>query len=150
MGMYGEEYVVGTKFLTPSRTITESDVMLFAGMTGDNNPLHTDEEFSKKNQFGSRIAHGMLVSSVAVGLFCRTQKMDGTAVAALDTKWKYLAPVLVGDTIHCVMEVGNVKRSTSKPERCVVTMVYRVLNSDGKLCQEGEMSTMLWWSNPLE
>lgn len=150
MGIYGKDYVIGHKFLTPARTITEGDVMLFAGMTGDNNPLHTDDSFGAKTQFGGRIAHGVLVSSVAIGLFCRTQMMDGSAVAAIDTKWKFLAPVLLGETIHCEMEVGNVKRSNSKPDRCIVTMFYRVINQNGVLCQEGEMNTMLWWANPTE
>ena len=146
--LYGEEYKVGMTFTTPARTVTEGDTMLFAGMTGDNNPLHTDADFGSKTQFGGRIAHGMLVSSIAVGLFCRTQMMDGSAVAAINTSWTFKSPVLLGDTIHCEMEVGDVKRSKSKPDRCVVKMIYRVKNQRGDLCQEGDMATMLWWSNP--
>ena len=145
MGIYGKDFQIGHTFETQARTVTEGDITVFAGMTGDNNPLHTDAAFAGATQFKSRIAHGMLVASMAVGLFCRTQMMDGTAVAALDTAWKFKAPVLLGDTIHCRMEVGNVKRSNSNPDRCVVTMRFQVLNQNNVLCQEGEMSTMLWW-----
>lgn len=146
--LYLSEFNMGDKWITPARTVTESDVTLFAGMTGDNNPLHTNEAHCKKTRFGGRIAHGILVSSIAVGLWCRMGKMDGSAIAALSTQWKFMAPVHLGDTIHCEMEVAGIKRSNSKPQQGVLDIQYTVKNEDDVVCQIGNMQTMLHWEAP--
>jgi acyl dehydratase len=146
--LYLEEFKVGDKFTTMSRTITETDVVLFAGLTGDNNPLHTDQDFCEKTPFGGRIAHGMLGASVVIGLWGRMGKVDGSAIAALDTKWKFLSPIKIGDTIHAEIEITQAKQSSSKPDRGVLTVQYTIVNQEGTVCQVGDMTTMLKWARP--
>ena len=148
MTMYLEEFKVGDTFTTLSRTVTESDVMLFAGITGDNNPIHTDRVFGEKSPFGCNIAHGMLGASIAIGLWGRMNKVDGSAIAALSTKWDFVGAIAMGDTIHAVVEVLEAKQSKSKPDRGVLNIQYTIINQDGKVCQTGEMATLLKWSRP--
>src|SRR6185369_11163735 len=85
--------------------ITEGDMMTFAGLTGDYNPVHTDEEFAKKTPFGTRIAHGPMSVGMAFGLASRLDLIDGTVVALLGVTWAFKAPVKPGDTIHAEIEV---------------------------------------------
>ena len=80
-GKYFDEFVVGDEFVTPSRTITETDVVMFAAMSGDYNELHTSEEYMKKSQFGKRLVHGLLGLSVSHGLMFRLGLVEGTAIA---------------------------------------------------------------------
>ncbi len=81
MGMYFEEFSVGKKIVTGERTVTSDDIMKFANLTGDNNRIHTDAEFSKTTPFGQRIAHGLLGLSLASGLAWQTGILDGTVIA---------------------------------------------------------------------
>lgn len=144
--LYLEEFNAGDKFTTLSRTVTETDVVLFAGITGDNNPIHTDQSYAEKLPFGGRIAHGMLGASIAIGLWGRMGLVDGSAIAALSTQWKFMGPVAIGDTIHAEIEVMETKRSSSNPSRGVLTIQYTILNQNGAICQIGSMSTMLRWA----
>jgi len=105
MGRVFSEFTVGQRFTTPGRTITEGDMMTFAGLTGDYNPVHTDEEFAKKTPFGTRIAHGPMSVGMAFGLASRLDLIDGTVVALLGVTWAFKAPVKPGDTIHAEIEV---------------------------------------------
>ena len=81
--MFWEEWEIGAEFQTASRTITEADVVNFAGISGDYNPLHIDEEFCKQTQFGTRIAHGPFVYSIAAGLLFQLHLYDDTLIAFL-------------------------------------------------------------------
>lgn len=143
---YLSEFTVGEKFTTLSQTVTETDVILFAGITGDKNPIHTDKTYAEKLPFGARLAHGLLCSSIATGLWGRMGMVDGSAIAALSTEWKFVDPVKIGDTIHCEIEVLEAKRSSKKPDRGVLNIGYTILNQDGQVCQTGSMATMLKWS----
>lgn len=110
IGMYFEEFEPGQKILTAGRTITESDIVTFAGLSGDYNQLHTDAEFGLKTPFGQRIAHGLLTLSIASGLAMRTGILEGTALAFREiTEWKFSKPVYIGDTIHAELLVLEVK-----------------------------------------
>ncbi|MCJ7657852.1 MAG: hypothetical protein MUO67_01745, partial [Anaerolineales bacterium] len=80
-GMFFEEFEVGLKIITPGRTVTEADIVNFAGLSGDFYQLHTDAEYGKTTPFGQRIAHGVLVMSIATGLTARTRALEGTALA---------------------------------------------------------------------
>ena len=80
-GLYFEEFSVGQKIVTVGRTMTESDIVNFAGMSGDYNQIHTDEHFSKSTPFGKRVAHGLLALSIASGLAMRTGVLEGTVMA---------------------------------------------------------------------
>ncbi len=109
-GKYFEEFSVGQQIVTAGRTITEADIVAFAGISGDFNQLHTDAEFAKTTPFGKRIAHGLLITSIASGLAAQTGILEGTTIAFREIKeWKFAKPVFIGDTIHVVLEVINTK-----------------------------------------
>lgn len=143
---YLSEFTVGEKFTTLSRTVTETDVVLFAGITGDMNPIHTDRSYADNLPFHSRIAHGLLGAGIATGLWGRMGLVDGSAIAALSTEWKFVGAIKLGDTIHCEIEVLEAKRSKSKPDRGILNIGYTILNQDGQVCQTGSMATMLKWA----
>ncbi len=109
-GMYFEEFEVGQQITSPGRTITEADVVTFAGLSGDSNMIHTDAEYAKGTPFGQRVAHGLLGVSIVSGLAMRTGIMEGTVIAFREIKnWKFSLPVFIGDTIHVIMEVKEKK-----------------------------------------
>ncbi len=136
MGPYFEDIRVGEEFTSPGRTVTEADIVIFAGLSGDYNVLHTDAEHMKVSVFGERIAHGLLGLSIQHGLLGRVMPAGGAErFAAL--KWKFKGPIKIGDTIHVRARVAA-KRDGDKPDCGVVTIERRVLNQRGELVQEGE------------
>lgn len=142
-GRYFEEFSVGETFTSAGRTLTESDVMLFAGLSGDYNPLHTDEEFARQTLFGRRIAHGLLVFAISTGLIARTGVLEGTVIAFLAIEqWNFKAPVFIGDTITCAQTVAS-KRETKKPDRGIIRFRSEVRNQKGELVQEGVRVLMI-------
>lgn len=109
-GLWFEEFQVGQVVQTPGRTITESDIVSFAGLSGDYNLIHTDAEYSQTSPFGRRVAHGLLILSIVSGLATRTGIMEGTVMAFREINhWKFIKPVFIGDTIHASMEVVELK-----------------------------------------
>jgi 3-hydroxybutyryl-CoA dehydratase len=109
-GMWFEEFEVGQQIITPGRTISESDVVSFAGLSGDYNQIHTNAEFSKETPFGQRIAHGLLGLSIASGLAMRTGVLEGTVIAFREiNNWKFTNPVFIGDTIHAELNIVETK-----------------------------------------
>ncbi|RME06228.1 MAG: dehydratase [Anaerolineae bacterium] len=108
--MYFEEFEVGQRFISAGRTITESDIVAFAGLSGDYNQIHTDAEFSKGTPYGQRIAHGLLVTSIASGLVTQSGLIEGTVIAFREIdQWKFTRPVFIGDTVHVETEVVATK-----------------------------------------
>jgi acyl dehydratase len=109
-GLYFEEFEVGRIFISSSRTITESDIVIFAGLSGDYNQIHTDAEFSKTTPFGQRVAHGLLVTSIASGLIAQSGLLEGTVIAFREiNNWKFTKPTFIGDTIQVITEVVETK-----------------------------------------
>jgi 3-hydroxybutyryl-CoA dehydratase len=109
-GYYFEEFEVGQSFTTVGRTVTESDIVTFAGMSGDYNQIHTDGAFSQGTPYGQRIAHGLLGLSIASGLAMRTGILEGTVLAFREINdWKFSRPIFIGDTIHVDIEVKETK-----------------------------------------
>jgi acyl dehydratase len=141
-GKYFEEFEVGDEYTTASRTITEADVVNFAGLSGDYNPLHTDEEFGKGTPFRGRIAHGMLSVAVATGLANQLGIFEGTSIALLGMKIKYRGVVNFGDTIRLQLKVAE-KKETSKPDRGIATFDANVLNQKNEAVVEGQWVVML-------
>jgi acyl dehydratase len=140
---YFEDVEVGFRFETPSRTVTEADLVAFAGVSGDFNPLHTDSVFAAETIYGERIAHGALVISLATGLRQRSGIFDGTLMGLLEIRsWRFLAPVVIGDTIHVVNEVTEL-RETSKPDRGLMVQRVEVIKRDGTVAAEGELVMLL-------
>ncbi len=108
-GLYYEEMEIGYKVVTAGRTISEADIMAFAGISGDWNAIHVDAEYAKTAGFGERVAHGMLVLSVATGLAMQMGFLDRTVEAFTGIDWKFRAPTKIGDTIHVEAEVTQKK-----------------------------------------
>lgn len=140
--LYFEDFERGQEFITGSRTITEADVVTFAGLSGDFHPLHTDEEFAKKTIFGGRIAHGLLGLSIASGLINQMGIGEKTVLAFLGLTWQFKAALKAGDTITVRQKVAE-KRDTSKPDRGILRMSVAVINQRGEVVQEGEHTLMI-------
>jgi len=138
---YFDEIDIGEEYESPGRTITEADIVLFAGISGDYNIIHTDAEFMKTSVFGERIAHGLLGLSIQAGLL--TRAMAGYAsIGSAGLRWKFKAPIKIGDTIRVRARV-LAKRETAKPDVGVVTLARTVLNQRDEVVQEGETDTMV-------
>ncbi len=136
-GMFFEDLELGLKISTKGRTITEADVVNFAGLSGDFNPLHVDAEFARGVEFGQRVAHGTLVLSVATGLTYQAGFMEDTVMAFLSLDWRYSAPTFLGDTIHCEVEVTDLKLMR-RLGGGKVTLAIKVLNQEDKVVQKGD------------
>ena len=140
---YYEHLKIGMRFPTPRRTITETDLVNFAGVSGDYNRLHTDEEFARTTIFGRRVAHGTLVLSISQGLRQRTGVFEGTLMALLEIRsWRFLKPVFIGDTVGVETEVADL-RETSQPDRGVVVQRVRIFNQRDEIVQEGELVSLI-------
>jgi len=119
-GMYFEDFEAGQEFVTLGRTITESDVLGFAGLSGDFNPLHLDHEFAQKSPFKARIPHGLCIMSIASGLIDRTGVNSGTALACLEITWKFLASpnprppqTMISASSSLIFSVRSLSKSSS-------------------------------------
>ena len=109
-GIYFEDYSPGQKIITTSRTITETDIVNFAGISGDYTQIHTDLEYSKETPFGQRVAHGLLGMAICSGLAAQTGVMEGTVLAFREIKdWKFMKPIFINDTVHAELTVKSKK-----------------------------------------
>ena len=126
-GLYFEDFEVGVSHVTAARTITEADVTTFAGLSGDFNPLHTDEEFGKATPFGGRIAHGVLTLAVATGLTNQLAIYEGTTIALTELTTRFTGVVRFGDTVHVVLTPAE-KKEHKKPDRGIVVFDLEVKN----------------------
>ena len=146
-GLYFEEFQLGQRLETVGRTITETDVVNFAALSGDYNRIHTDAAYAATTPFGQRIAHGLCVSAIASGLMVRTNIMEGTVLAFREiNEWKFSRPVLMGDTIHVQSEVVELK-AFPRLKGGAVTIKLDVVNQKGEVCQTGRW-TMLMLARP--
>jgi acyl dehydratase len=136
MGLYFEEFTLDRPVTTRGRTVSEADIVTFAGISGDWNPLHIDEEFSNNAGYDGRIAHGPMSMSMAIGLMAQQNLIDGTALALLGLQWDFKGPVRIGDTIHAVVTPVQ-KRPTQMPGRGVVSLRFEVKNQHGAVIQVG-------------
>jgi acyl dehydratase len=146
-GMYFEQFEIGLTTVTAGRTITESDIVNFAGLSGDYNQIHTDVEFSAGTPFGQRIAHGLLVLSIASGLAAQTGILEGTIIAFREiNNWKFSKPVFIGDTIHVELKVTETKPLARLGGGAVIIKL-RVKNQTGSTVMTG-VWTALMMSKP--
>jgi 3-hydroxybutyryl-CoA dehydratase len=127
MSHYFEDFAEGTVHESRGRTVTEADIVNFAGLSGDFVELHTNEEFAKKSPFGRRIAHGALVFSISTGLMTQMNLVNDTVIAfyGMD-KLRFTGPVFIGDTVRVVKRVTELKAKDE--ERGVITFETQVLN----------------------
>lgn len=146
-GLYFEEFSVGQKIATVGRTITESDIVTFAGMSGDFTLIHTDAEYSKQTPFSQRVAHGLLGLSVASGLAAQTGILEGTVLAFREiNEWKFVKPLFIGDTMHAELNVTETK-ALPRIGGGSVTIVIEIKNQNNEVCQRGSW-TVLMMSKP--
>jgi len=135
-GLYFEEFQIGDQVVSFGRTITETDVVNFASLSGDWNLIHTDTEYCKDNMFGQRVAHGLLILSVASGQAVRLGFMEDTVLAFRELEWKFQKPVFIGDTIRLRVTVDGAK-PMKRLGGGLVNFKMEVINQEGETCQRG-------------
>lgn len=138
---YFEDVEIGSVWPGPTQTITESHFRDFAGMTGDFHPIHLDEEYASESAFGERVAHGMLVASLAVvGATSISRHLEESMVAFLGQSADFREPVLIGDTVTPTLEVAG---KEPRDGTGVVTFRSEVRNQDDEVVLEGELRILL-------
>jgi len=141
-GIYWEDIEEGSEVVSPARTMTETDIVNFCGLSGDFNVIHTDAELAKQTPFGGRIAHGLLGLSMASGLVARLpQAEQSNLVAFLGLSWDFRNAIMIGDTIRVEQRVSG-KRRISKPGLGIITYDVKVKNQRDEVCQEGEWKVL--------
>ncbi len=141
-GMYYEDWTDGYQLWTASRTITEADIAAFAGVSGDFNPLHTNEVFAASTPLKTRIAHGMLGVAVATGLANQSRTMEGTTIALMSQTLNYKAPVFPGDTLTLCLTVIE-RKETKNPGRGIIRFKMELFNQNDAVVTDGEWLLMM-------
>ena len=142
-GLYFEEFEIGTRYIARGRTVTEADVVNFAGISGDYNPLHVDEQYAKTTIFGRRIAHGALGIALMTGMNQSLGITVGTMHAFMGLEnWDFLKPIFIGDTLHLELEVESL-RETKKLDRGIVNFRCELINQHGEIVQRGVRKVMM-------
>jgi 3-hydroxybutyryl-CoA dehydratase len=132
MSLYFEDFVLDSVSTSRSRTVTETDIVNFAGISGDFVELHMSETYAAQGPFGRRIAHGTLVFSMAVGLGVQMNQVQDTVIAFYGVdRLRFTGPVFIGDTIHVVAKV--ISKQAKEPGRGLVTFETSVLNQKDEL-----------------
>ena len=136
---------VGLAFRSPGRTITDADLVAFAGLTGDYSELHTSDVYAKASEFGRRVAHGMLGLAYAHGLmWARTGELREVAIAFLGiSDWRFVGPIFVGDTIFVDYAIAELRDSRSRPTQAIATFDVTVKNQNGALVQQGRKALLV-------
>ena len=142
MGLRVEDFEIGKAIVTRGRTIGEGDIHTFAGLVGDFTPLHVDEDFSSRTEFGGRIAHGPLTMSAAIGLLTQMNLLDDSVLGLLNLNWDFSGPVKIGDTIHAIVSVIEARRS-KRAGAGVVKFQFDVLNQRAERVQRGTMTVLM-------
>ncbi len=131
----------GDEWESPRRTITEADVVHFAGLSGDFNPIHVDHEAAGSGPFGRPVAHGLLGLAVASGLGSGSPRVDTLAFLAI-LEWHFREPIFFGDTVHLISRVERLE-PRSRGRRGIVTWHRLLVNQHGKTVQEGRSQTLV-------
>ena len=141
MHLYFDDVEIGQHWESLGRTITEADIVNFAGLSGDFNPIHLDHEFARSTLFRRPIAHGLLVQSIGSGLGLFAPPMRTLAILSI-REWHFREPVFIGDTIRVRSQVVN-KELRGRGKRGVITWQRQIVNQSGKVVQEGISVTMV-------
>ncbi|MBM4422607.1 MAG: dehydratase [Chloroflexi bacterium] len=148
-GFYFEDFALGQRIETAARTVTETDIVSFAGLSGDYNQIHTDAVYSAGTIFQQRVAHGILGLSIASGLAVQTGFMEGTIMAFREiTEWKFSKPIFIGDTIHVELDVTDLK-ALPRLGGGAVTIKLSVKNQKDEVVQQGTWVALMM-SKPKE
>jgi acyl dehydratase len=135
------DLTVGDEWESAGRTVTETDVTVFAGLSGDFNPLHMDHDWAKKGPFGKPVAHGLLGLALASGLAAHAPRVDTMALLAV-LEWKFHLPIAFGDTLRVISTIEAIEPQ-ARGRRGRVTWHRRLLNQDDQLVQEGRTQTLV-------
>lgn len=140
-----EDLHVGMAFRSPGRTITDADLMGFAGLTGDFSELHTSDVYGKASQFGRRVAHGMLGLAYAHGLmWARTGELRETAIAFLGmSDWRFVGPIYIGDTIFVNYRIVELRESKSRPTQAIATFDVTLIDQNDRVLQTGRKALLV-------
>ncbi|MEN8243036.1 MAG: MaoC/PaaZ C-terminal domain-containing protein [Chloroflexota bacterium] len=142
-GLWFEEFEIGLKVVSAGRTITETDVVTFAGLSGDYNQIHTDDEFTQSTNFGQRVAHGLLGLSVASGLVAQTGALEGTVIAFREiSEWKFSNPIFFNDTIHVELTVKE-KKHIPRLGGGNVKIMLNVINQRDEIVMKGFWTALI-------
>lgn len=148
-GLYFEEFEQGQEIITSGRTVTEADIIQFAGISGDFNQIHVDDEYSRRTPIGQRIAHGLLIASITSGLAVQTGILEGTVIVFREiAEWKFIKPVFIGDTIHVVLRVAETK-AMRRTGGGLVTIELDVVNQRDEIVNRG-LWVILVAGRPIE
>ena len=141
MTLYYEDVQVGAEFRVPGRSVTEQDLDRFAEISGDDHPIHTDEQYARATPFGRRIAHGPFGIALAIGLFGRIPEFRDSALAMTDVReWVFRAPVYIGDSLS--LRVTIVAKRITRSGNAIIDRRFELTKADGSVAQEG-LSGML-------
>jgi acyl dehydratase len=133
--LYFDDFALGDRFESPGHTLGEAHFLLFAGLTGDNHPIHYDENYARETRFGTRVAHGLLVMAMsALGASAQAQRLEESMIAFLEQGCRFRKPVLLGDTVHAEFEVAGLER---KGDRGVLRLRVTLVNQRGEEVIEG-------------
>ena len=134
-GRYFEEFESGERISSAGRTVTEADIVAYAGLSGDYNQIHTDAEYSKNTPVGQRVAHGLLGLSIASGLAVQTGILEGTIITFREVnEWRFVNPIFIGDTVRVEMEVME-KKSLRRIGGGLVEIKLEVINQQSEVVQ---------------
>ena len=133
--LYFDDFALGDRFRSPGHTLGEAHFLLFSGLTGDNHPIHYDEDYARQTRFGGRVAHGLLVMAMsALGASPLAQRLEASMIAFLEQGCRFRKPVLLGDTVHAEFEVAALER---KGDRGVLRLRITLLNQRSEEVLEG-------------
>ena len=138
--LYFDDFHIGQKFVSKARTLTEADIVNFAGLSWDHNQLHTDDEYAGRSQYGKRIAHGLPGVVAHAGL--TYQLTEDSILALLELNWKFHRPIYIGDTIH-VEQMVNKLRESSTGNRGILTLEKEVKNQKQEVVQTGTTTILV-------
>jgi 3-hydroxybutyryl-CoA dehydratase len=139
--LFMDDVAIGQSWTSPARTVTESDLVNFAGISGDFNPIHMDHEFARNGPFRKPIAHGILVMSISSGLSLNSPPMRTLAFVGI-RDWQFLEPVFIGDTLHVRTTVME-KEIRTRGKRALITWQREIVNQSEIVLQKGYTLTLV-------
>jgi 3-hydroxybutyryl-CoA dehydratase len=139
--LFMDDVSEGQSWLSPGRTVTETDIVHFAGLSGDFNPIHTDHHFAAATPFGKPIAHGLLGMAITSGLALHSPAMRTLAFVGI-RDWQFLEPIYIGDTVH-VRTTLLEKEVRARGRRALLTWQRELIKQDDKVTQKGITMTLV-------
>jgi acyl dehydratase len=140
--LYFDDFSVGMEFVTDTRRINGDDIAAFSALTGDDNPLHTDPVFAASTRFGDVVAHGLLGTSIAIGLIASLRIVTGTVLALLGVTCQFVRPIIASDEIHARVVITKM-RETSKTSEGILWRKVELINQRSEVTQVLELVSLM-------